>query len=84
MLLGFISLLLTVCEKPIANICIPRSVGESFIPCPRMKSDGEEESKCEEQVTDRVNKNGKKITFLHSVFIMTIESKCSSIVDGFG
>ncbi|XP_058198690.1 MLO-like protein 12 [Rhododendron vialii] len=49
MLLGFISLFLTVCEKPIANICIPRSVGETFLPCPRMKSDGEEESKCEEQ-----------------------------------
>ncbi|KAH7837107.1 hypothetical protein Vadar_009673 [Vaccinium darrowii] len=49
MLLGFISLFLTICEKPIANICVPRSVGETFLPCETMTSDEEEESKCEEQ-----------------------------------
>ncbi|THF99153.1 hypothetical protein TEA_020961 [Camellia sinensis var. sinensis] len=36
-------------QKPIAKICIPTSVGESFLPCKTMTSDGVEESKCEEQ-----------------------------------
>lgn len=51
MLLGFISLLLTVSEKQIANICIPEGVAESFLPCQSLTSDEEEESKCQEQVT---------------------------------
>ncbi|XVF40426.1 hypothetical protein PTKIN_Ptkin01aG0112500 [Pterospermum kingtungense] len=50
MLLGFMSLLLTVGEKPIASICIPRGVGESFLPCSDHPSNnGEEEAKCEAQ-----------------------------------
>ncbi|XP_034673918.1 MLO-like protein 12 [Vitis riparia] len=50
MLLGFVSLLLTVCQKSIAKICIPRSVGETFLPCKTLtESDSEEETKCEEQ-----------------------------------
>ncbi|GMI93457.1 MILDEW RESISTANCE LOCUS O 12 [Hibiscus trionum] len=49
MLLGFISLLLTVSEKSIANICIPRNVGETFLPCSDPSDDGEEEAKCQEQ-----------------------------------
>ncbi|KAL2475312.1 MLO-like protein 8 [Abeliophyllum distichum] len=50
LLLGFISLLLTVCEKPIANICIPKGVSHSFLPCQSLTSEEEpEESKCEEQ-----------------------------------
>ncbi|XP_015874636.2 MLO-like protein 6 [Ziziphus jujuba] len=50
MLLGFISLLLTVGEKPIANICISHSVAESFLPCESLISDeDEEETKCTEQ-----------------------------------
>ncbi|KAL5575347.1 hypothetical protein UlMin_017046 [Ulmus minor] len=49
-LLGFISLLLTVSEKPIANICIPKSVGETFLPCGSLtSSDSEEETKCVNQ-----------------------------------
>lgn len=52
MLLGFLSLLLTVCEKPIANICIPKSVGETFLPCSSLDSDDtEEETKCQNQVS---------------------------------
>lgn len=51
MLLGFISLLLNVLEKPIAKICIPKSVGESFLPCENTTaSDTEEETKCAELV----------------------------------
>ncbi|XAR66515.1 hypothetical protein NMG60_11012784 [Bertholletia excelsa] len=49
LLLGFISLLLTVGEATIANICIPRSVGETFTPCKSFSTDKEEESKCQEQ-----------------------------------
>ncbi|KAK9267383.1 hypothetical protein L1049_009808 [Liquidambar formosana] len=51
MLLGFISLLLTVSEKRIAQICIPQSVGESFLPCSSVteSSDVVEETKCAEQ-----------------------------------
>ncbi|XVF87418.1 hypothetical protein PTKIN_Ptkin18bG0118400 [Pterospermum kingtungense] len=49
MLLGFISLLLTVGEKTIANICIPKSVGETFLPCSEPSNGEEEEAKCEAQ-----------------------------------
>ncbi|KAK2991850.1 hypothetical protein RJ640_030025 [Escallonia rubra] len=49
MLLGFISLLLNVCEKPIANICIPKSTAVDFLPCKSMTKGSEEEPKCEEQ-----------------------------------
>ncbi|KAB2007461.1 hypothetical protein ES319_D10G031800v1 [Gossypium barbadense] len=49
MLLGFISLLLTVTEKRIANICIPKNVGETFLPCNDPLNDSEEEAKCQEQ-----------------------------------
>ncbi|XP_027338137.1 MLO-like protein 6 [Abrus precatorius] len=46
-LLGFTSLLLTVSEKQIANICIPKSVGETLLPCASMTFDiAEEETKC--------------------------------------
>ncbi|XP_068657883.1 MLO-like protein 12 [Aristolochia californica] len=33
MLLGFLSLLLTVTQQPISKICIPKSMGDSFAPC---------------------------------------------------
>ncbi|KAM1004809.1 hypothetical protein EV1_004877 [Malus domestica] len=50
MLLGFISLLLTVGQKPIANICISKSLGDSFLPCKSSThSDAEEETKCSNQ-----------------------------------
>ncbi|KAF8413814.1 hypothetical protein HHK36_001807 [Tetracentron sinense] len=51
MQLGFTSLLLIVSEKPIAQICIPKSMGETFLPCKDMElsSDIEEENSCAEQ-----------------------------------
>ncbi|KAM3362239.1 MLO-like protein 2 [Capsicum galapagoense] len=50
MLLGFISLLLTVLQKPIAKICIPKGAAETFLPCQSLTSDDEEEEpKCEQQ-----------------------------------
>lgn len=51
MLLGFISLLLTVLQKPIAKICIPKGAAETFLPCQSLTTDDEEEEpKCEQQV----------------------------------
>ncbi|XP_062156015.1 LOW QUALITY PROTEIN: MLO-like protein 12 [Alnus glutinosa] len=38
MLLGFISLLLTVLQDPISDICIPKSVGATWHPCKNVKS----------------------------------------------
>ncbi|KAJ6396826.1 hypothetical protein OIU77_021784 [Salix suchowensis] len=51
MLLGFVSLLMTVLEKPVAKICIPKSAGETFLPCGSVDSSDwdEEETKCSEQ-----------------------------------
>ncbi|GAA0140545.1 hypothetical protein LIER_01866 [Lithospermum erythrorhizon] len=49
MLLGFLSLLLTVCEKLIANICIEKKVAQSFNPCKNMAGHEEEGSKCVQQ-----------------------------------
>ncbi|KAL0402368.1 UNVERIFIED_CONTAM: MLO-like protein 6 [Sesamum latifolium] len=39
MLLGFISLLLTVTQDDIAKICVPRSVGHSWHPCRNYEGD---------------------------------------------
>ncbi|XP_026665465.1 MLO-like protein 2 [Phoenix dactylifera] len=33
MQLGFVSLLLTVAQQPISKICIPTSLGDTFLPC---------------------------------------------------
>ncbi|XP_060195303.1 MLO-like protein 12 [Lycium barbarum] len=50
MLLGFISLLLTVLQKPIAKICIPKGAADTFLPCQSLTIDDEqEEPKCEQQ-----------------------------------
>ncbi|XP_065878955.1 MLO-like protein 12 isoform X1 [Euphorbia lathyris] len=50
MLLGFISLLLTVSEKPIANICIPKGVAEAILPCGSVSLiETYEETKCANQ-----------------------------------
>lgn len=39
MLLGFISLLLTVGQGPISNICISKKVGDTWHPCGRRQED---------------------------------------------
>lgn len=51
MLMGFISLFLTVCEKPIANICISKSTADTFRPCQAHFQDHPalEEAKCKHQ-----------------------------------
>ncbi|CAH9108995.1 unnamed protein product [Cuscuta epithymum] len=45
MLLGFISLMLTVLQSPISNICIPASVGNTWLPCSKKRAQKLEESK---------------------------------------
>lgn len=53
MLLGFVSLLLTVTEKGIANICIPKSFNQKFLPCNTIDFNSSyflEEPKCDSQV----------------------------------
>lgn len=40
MLLGFISLLLTVGQSPISNICIPKIVGATWHPCGKKQEEG--------------------------------------------
>ncbi|KAK4367217.1 hypothetical protein RND71_015097 [Anisodus tanguticus] len=39
MLLGFISLLLTVGQSPISNICVSEKIGNSWHPCSKQKED---------------------------------------------
>lgn len=39
MLLGFISLLLTVGQGPISNICIPEKVGSTWHPCSKKEEE---------------------------------------------
>lgn len=39
MLLGFISLLLSVSQSKIAKICIPKDLSEKFLPCNKPKDD---------------------------------------------
>lgn len=52
MLLGFISLLLTVSEGLITRICIPEDVADTWHPC--SEKEGEEEADQEEsETTDR-------------------------------
>lgn len=79
MLLGFISLLLTVGQKPIANICIPKSVGESFLPC-KSSTFGHavEETKCSDQgkVSLMSREGAYELQYLIFVLAMFHVSSC--------
>ncbi|KAG5533232.1 hypothetical protein RHGRI_027439 [Rhododendron griersonianum] len=68
MLLGFISLLLTVTQDRIAEICIPRSVGNSWHPCNR-HPDKEYKDKCAKDKVQFVSAYG--IHQLH-IFIFVL------------
>ena len=57
MLLGFISLLLTVGQGPISNICISKSVGASWHPC----SKDEEKKLVDAEETDSEDSNRRKL-----------------------
>ncbi|EPS57163.1 hypothetical protein M569_17658, partial [Genlisea aurea] len=49
MLMGFISLLLTVGESPLSRICVPRNVGHSWFPCRGKHEDREYDDPCLER-----------------------------------
>ncbi|XP_050213261.1 MLO-like protein 12 isoform X2 [Mercurialis annua] len=81
MLLGFISLLLTVSEKAIANICIPKSIGETFLPCGRVNFiESEEVAKCAEQgKLSLLSRSGvRELQFL--IFVLASFHSLSSIL----
>ncbi|XP_060668008.1 MLO-like protein 6 isoform X2 [Ziziphus jujuba] len=59
MLLGFISLLLTVGQGPISNICIPKSVGATWHPCGKKQE--EELNKDEELESSDSEHNRRKL-----------------------
>ncbi|XP_019193211.1 PREDICTED: MLO-like protein 12 [Ipomoea nil] len=46
MLMGFISLLLTIFQDPVSNICIPESVGNSWHPCDKIKDPSKIDDPC--------------------------------------
>ncbi|KAI3474006.1 hypothetical protein Pfo_028794 [Paulownia fortunei] len=56
MLLGFISLLLTVGQGPISKICVSKNIGNSWHPCDRKQ----EESKYKEDEEDDFDANGQR------------------------
>lgn len=62
MLLGFISLLLTVLQDPISRICVPKNVGSTWHPCKNGSSHGKEED-AEDSTAGR-----KLLQFLDSGF----------------
>ncbi|KAF8009014.1 hypothetical protein BT93_J0105 [Corymbia citriodora subsp. variegata] len=60
MLLGFISLLLTVGQAPISNICISKKVGATWHPC----SKSQEKAKTKYQQTSDYESNGRRLLAL--------------------
>ncbi|KAL5772337.1 hypothetical protein ACOSQ2_012261 [Xanthoceras sorbifolium] len=82
MLFGFISLLLTVSEKPIANICITKSLAETFLPCGSNDSDAysQEETKCLElEKVSFLSRDGvRQLQFL--IFILALFHSLSSVL----
>lgn len=58
MRLGFVSLFLNVLEKSIANICIPRSTADTFLPCGGLSIEAEEESKCKQGKVSLLSRKG--------------------------
>ncbi|KAJ8761458.1 hypothetical protein K2173_001591 [Erythroxylum novogranatense] len=79
-LLGFITLLLTVGERPIAKICIPKSVGETFLPCSGVTLDESvEEPRCAKQgKVSLMSRSGvRELQFL--VFLLAFFHSISSL-----
>ncbi|XP_059455810.1 MLO-like protein 6 isoform X2 [Corylus avellana] len=67
MLLGFISLLLTVLQDPISTICIPKRVGATWHPCETVKSGTTKKDSGDSE--DSEDSNGRKLLqFLDSGF----------------
>jgi len=54
MLMGFISFLLTVGQKPISKICIPEGIAYSMLPCQKEESTDTGSDQCSEQVDNEI------------------------------
>lgn len=59
MLLGFISLLLTVGQSPISNICISKKVGATWHPCSKDREKGTIYNK--EETETESESNGRRL-----------------------
>ena len=59
MLLGFISLLLTVGQGPISNICISKKVGATWHPCNKKQEDSKYEDEAAD--TEEHQSNGRRL-----------------------
>lgn len=59
MLLGFISLLLTVGQSPISNICISKSLGATWHPCSKEEETESNNNKAEEETDSETG--GRKL-----------------------
>ncbi|KAM0938816.1 hypothetical protein DsansV1_C22g0172061 [Dioscorea sansibarensis] len=70
MLMGFISLLLTVGQGPISKICVPKSVGNSWHPC----SKDEESSITDFEDVSSDKCASKVIKHTHKQYILTLVS----------
>ncbi|KAL3808856.1 hypothetical protein ACJIZ3_000202 [Penstemon smallii] len=61
MLLGFLSLLLTVGQGPLVAICIPRNIGHSWQPCNYVEDDDDNENP---RYRDRCASSGRGVQFV--------------------
>lgn len=50
MLLGFMSLILTVAQEDLSKFCIPKSVGHSWHPCSKERNDEQYQDPCQLKV----------------------------------
>ncbi|XP_059438469.1 MLO-like protein 12 [Corylus avellana] len=82
MLLGFISLLLNVSERRIAKTCIPKNVGETFLPCSdyTTAADVEEETKCAEQGKVSLLSRGGVQELQYLIFMLGVFHIFSSVL----
>lgn len=66
MLLGFISLLLTVGQSPISNICISKKVGATWHPCGKDREKDESYDNKEETETESESSGRRLLAALES------------------
>jgi mlo protein len=64
MLLGFISLLLTVGQGPISSVCISKKIGATWHPCNKNQETAKQDEK--DEITDSDSNRRKLLTVLDS------------------
>jgi len=67
MLLGFISLLLSVLQGPISNICISKAVGATWHPCNK-KQESNKSTKSYDKCANKACSNICYTFFIHLIF----------------